>query len=203
LGSGERLHSQLGVPDLAMLRLGGWFFRNRGWLPLPWLGLLIFVGPPSTERLAFGLVVSCGGELLRLFAVAHIGPASRTRGSSLGELCRSGPYAWVRNPLYIGNLLIWLGVFCSSPSLPRALLGWAWFCIQYHLIVLWEESQWIKSEGSTYFGYLSSVPRWFPSYASTEILSERKSTEILRSESKTLAAFVGIYLILFLQLLFQ
>ena len=47
----------------------------------------------------------------------HIGAISRTRSERLGPLIDSGPFAHVRNPLYIGNVLLWIG-FALSAKLP-------------------------------------------------------------------------------------
>ncbi len=54
------------------------------------------------------------GELLRLWAVRHIGVISRTRSDRLGPLISTGPFGWVRNPLYIGNLALWSGFTVSA-----------------------------------------------------------------------------------------
>ncbi len=60
------------------------------------------------------------GELLRLYAVAFIGSVSRTRSESTGaQVVTTGPFGYVRNPLYVGNFLITMGVTVYG--------GRAWF----------------------------------------------------------------------------
>ena len=54
------------------------------------------------------------GELLRLWAVHHIGVISRTRSDRLGPLVSTGPFALVRNPLYLGNIALWVGFAISA-----------------------------------------------------------------------------------------
>ena len=64
-----------------------------------------------------GVLVVAAGELLRFWAVHHIGAISRTRSDRLGPLIDSGPFALVRNPLYLGNISA-LGRLRISARLP-------------------------------------------------------------------------------------
>ena len=83
------------------LKLGRWFFQNRGWTPLP---LIVAEGVwAERQNLWVGLAVLVAGESLRLWAVGHIGGRSRTRGETVGALETGGPFGLLRNPLYLGN----------------------------------------------------------------------------------------------------
>src|SRR5262245_27732112 len=94
----------------ALQRVGAWLFSKRTALPLPLAGLIILVpARPSPGLLWLGLVLIVDGEGLRLWAVHHIGAISRTRTDRLGPLIESGPFSWVRNPLYLGNVALWTG----------------------------------------------------------------------------------------------
>ena len=123
-----------------LVRLGGWLFRKRTSIPLP-VVLALLVVPPraadagSSALLYAGLAVVAGGEWLRLWGVHHIGAVSRTRSDRLGPLIDSGPFALVRNPLYIGNILLWVG-FALSARLPWLvpIIG-ALLLLEYHAIV--------------------------------------------------------------------
>ena len=57
-----------------------------------------------------GVAITVLGELIRLWGVHHIGAISRTRSERLGPLVASGPFAWLRNPLYVGNIALWVGL---------------------------------------------------------------------------------------------
>ena len=107
-----------------LVRVGGWLFRRRTSLPIP-LALALLVIPTGQESgdsglLAIGAVIVCAGELLRLWAVRHIGVISRTRSDRLGPLVSSGPFGFVRNPLYLGIALGWRR--SAPPVLARAHL---------------------------------------------------------------------------------
>ena len=159
----EQPQRQQQDPD-ALVRFGGRLFRQRTWLPVPFaLALLLVPSPPSSPALLWtGAAAVSAGELLRLWAVRHIGVISRTRSERLGPLISTGPFGWVRNPLYIGNLALWAGFTMSAGLvclLPPIVLLLA---IEYHVIVRWEEGLLDARLGETYRVYASRVPRWVP-----------------------------------------
>lgn len=138
-------------------RLGEALFRHRGWLPVP-LALLALWPEPRPSLVALALLVA--GEGLRLWAVGHIGRRSRTRGSDVGALVDTGPYAAVRNPLYVGNLLLWAAI--GTVAWPLALVAVPLVALHYALIVRWEEHNLLAKVGPAYADYLERVPRWWP-----------------------------------------
>jgi protein-S-isoprenylcysteine O-methyltransferase Ste14 len=146
-------------------RAGGWLFRQRTWLPLPVaIALLVMPGgPPSFVVQLFGVAAVAAGELIRLWAVRHIGVISRTRSDRLGPLVSSGPFGLVRNPLYIGNLLLWTGFAVSAGLLWLAPIVAIVFAAEYHAIVRWEEALLADRLGDAYRAYAARVGRWVPS----------------------------------------
>jgi protein-S-isoprenylcysteine O-methyltransferase Ste14 len=152
-------------PDITT-RLGGWLFRHRTALPLPFaaaiLGLRIGEAPRSPGLLATGIVVTVVGELLRLWGVHHIGAISRTRSDRLGPLVASGPFALVRNPLYIGNIALWVGFALTARLVWLAPVILVLLGAEYHAIVRWEERLLESRLGEAYRAYATRVPRWVP-----------------------------------------
>ena len=148
---------------------GGWLFQRRSWLPLPIVAaLLLVVWRESSSfwvtRVA-GPAVVAGGEAIRLWAVRHIGVISRTRSGRTGPLVASGPFGLVRNPLYLGNIGIWLGFTLSAGLLwlvPAVVLLLAF---EYHAIVRWEEQLLEGRMGADYREYVRQVPRWWPAWS--------------------------------------
>ncbi len=148
-----------------MVRFGGWLFRHRTSLPTP-IVLAILVWPAdevtSPVFVWAGLVLTALGEIVRLWAVHHIGRVSRTRTDRLGPLISDGPFAIVRNPLYLGNIALWVG-FALMARLPWlapvvALL----LAVEYHAIVRWEETLLESRLGDAYRRYTARVSRWVP-----------------------------------------
>lgn len=141
---------------------------------------------PSPQPLALLLVVL--GEGLRLWAVGTIGRRSRTVGSAVGALVDVGPYARLRNPLYVGNLMIWAGY--SIVAWPVVLVVLPLLVAHYVLIVRWEEEQLLAQMGTAYQGYLQRVPRWWP--AGRPKAGVWQLREALRSERGTFMVLAGM-----------
>ena len=104
-----------------MSRTGEALFRHRGWVPVvPIVLALVFARPTPTTWLVGGAAMLLG-ESLRLWAAAWIGPAARTSTVNATRLLTRGPYARLRHPLYLGNLLLTVGFAAASGA------GWPWF----------------------------------------------------------------------------
>jgi protein-S-isoprenylcysteine O-methyltransferase Ste14 len=154
--------SQLRDPG-TLQRAGAWLFQKRTALPLPLAGLIILVPAQRSSTLVWlGLLLILAGEGLRLWAVHHIGAISRTRTDRLGPLIDSGPFAWVRNPLYLGNIALWTGFALSTGVVWLALVAGFVLAVEYHAIVRWEETLLASRLGAAYRAYTARVPRWFP-----------------------------------------
>ena len=102
------------------------------------------------------------GEALRLWAVRHIGVISRTRSDRLGPLVETGPFALIRNPLYVGNLALWVGFTLSARLVWLVPIVLIILGLEYHAIVRWEESLLESRRGDEYRAYAGRVPRWIP-----------------------------------------
>src|SRR5262245_48460334 len=142
------------------------------------------------------------GELVRLWAVRHIGVISRTRSDRLGPVVSSGPFAHVRNPLYLGNILLWVGFALSARLLWLALLIAVLLGLEYHAIVRWEEELLQARRGDEYRAYAARVPRWIPAAGAQPFGGSAgvfSWSETLFSERGTLMAIAAGYLLLWLK----
>jgi protein-S-isoprenylcysteine O-methyltransferase Ste14 len=194
-----------------MVRLGGWLFKRRTWLPLPLALALLLI--PSTaqptlllELAGAGLVAA--GELLRLWGVRYIGTISRTRSDRLGPLVDRGPFAYVRNPLYLGNIALWIGFAVSAGLLWVAPVLALLLAFEYHAIVRWEEGLLESRIGAAYREYTARVPRWVPSFGSSPPARTGTAAdtlfswrETLFSERGTLVAIAAGYILIAIKLL--
>jgi protein-S-isoprenylcysteine O-methyltransferase Ste14 len=149
-----------------LTRLGGWLFRHRTAIPLPvavaMLTLRVGESPRSSALVAGGVAITLAGELLRLWGVQHIGAVSRTRSERLGPLVATGPFAIVRNPLYVGNVALWAGFAVAARLLWLVPVIVVLLGLEYHAIVRWEERLLEERLGDAYRDYAARVPRWLP-----------------------------------------
>jgi protein-S-isoprenylcysteine O-methyltransferase Ste14 len=154
------------------------------------------------------MVLTAAGEALRLWAVHHIGVISRTRSGRLGPLIDSGPFAVVRNPLYIGNILLWVGFTLTARLVWLAPFVALLLALEYHAIVRWEEQLLESRYGSEYRKYAARVPRWLPRLHEAHEAGDRHKpdgaptfslAETLFSERGTLLAIAGGYVLLWLK----
>jgi len=154
-------------PDFTT-RLGGWLFRHRTSLPLPFAAAILILPASLASRsvglIASGAAVTMLGEMLRLWGVHHIGAISRTRTDRLGPLVDSGPFARLRNPLYVGNVAIWMGFALLAGLVWLAPIILVLLGLEYHAIVRWEEHLLESRLGSAYRAYAARVPRWIPTF---------------------------------------
>ena len=182
---------------------GAWLFRYRSILPVPLALILILVRKGQARSLwpvALGVVLVLLGQALRLWAVRHIGTISRTRTTRYGPLMTAGPYAIVRNPLYVGNWLLWTGFACWSRLLWMVPIAWIIFFAQYRAIAGWE-AEFIRGKHlEAYDDYARQVrpwlPRWPPRAALAPVTPLHPWREVLFSERGTLIAVVVMALLL-------
>ena len=204
---GERLlrfaRNDNGSPRLRAA--GGWLFRQRTSLPVPLALALLLVrigeARPSSLLFAIGCATVALGEAIRLWAVSHIGAISRTRSDRLGPLIRSGPFAIVRNPLYLGNIALWVGFALSARLVWMVPISIIVLGLEYHAIVRWEEELLEERRGDEYRAYAARVPRWMPSFQSTASASHGSVSwrDTFFSERGTFIAVAVGYLLLWIK----
>jgi len=171
------------------------FFTYRSYTPIPFLVAMLLFARPTPGSLLSGFMLVLLGEGLRFWGVSIAGSETRTTGSVGGTyLITTGPFAYVRNPLYLGNMLVYAGVGVMSlalfPWLTAAAL--AWFYLQYSMIVSQEEEYLAGRFGAPYDEYRKNVPRFLPRLtpylASAPPPKNLSPAEGLASERRTLQA---------------
>jgi protein-S-isoprenylcysteine O-methyltransferase Ste14 len=76
--------------------------------------VVIWIATPTVTTLAWGLPIAALGELLRIWAAGHL---EKSR-----EVTRSGPYRWLRHPLYVGSSLMAAGLAVAAGSVVVAII---------------------------------------------------------------------------------
>ena len=177
-------------------------FNYRSYTPIPFLILMVIFAKPTITSLIVGFIVALFGEYLRVWGVSWAGSETRTTGGVGGTyLIISGPFAYVRNPLYLGNILLYVGIGLMSWALfpYLQLAAFVVFSFQYHFIVL-EEEKYLIDEFNDYTVYCKNVPRFIPRLTPYKNSSVQQPPFNLkagfRSEQRSLQAFAGVVLVL-------
>lgn len=158
-----------------MVSIGNFFFKHRNWIFILFYGALFIPSWPLFSfanfgnnyyawPIAIGLLVTVFGQLIRGLT---IGLAYIVRGGKEGKpyaegLVTEGIYRHCRNPLYIGNILMLLGVGILANSLVYVAIFIPIFLFIYQAIVLAEESFLRGKFGSGFDEYCRNVNRWVP-----------------------------------------
>ncbi len=166
-------------------------FRMRGFTPVPFLLVSVIWANPMLETVLIGAVLCFCGELLRISALRHAGGATRTRNVGAPQLVTSGPYAHVRNPLYLANMMLYTGFAIASGAFLFYLpaITFIYFAWQYAMIISLEEGALKKLFGDSYLEFCKIVPRLFPRLSSAYPVIDKAPYSLssaLREERSTL-----------------
>ncbi len=176
-------------------------FQYRSYTPIPFLLIMMVIARPTIWSLVAGVCLVAIGEAIRLWGVAIAGSETRTTGPVGGSfLITTGPFAYVRNPLYLGNLIMYTGVGVMANAPILALGALVFFFGQYSLIVSLEEEYLRNTFTKEYIDYCSAVPRFVPTFHPYGGgVHEQPGLDWIRgvrSESRTLQAIAILILVL-------
>jgi protein-S-isoprenylcysteine O-methyltransferase Ste14 len=186
---GESVGSRAGTGWLtsgAALRVVKWATRMRA--ALAGAGALALFALVDRGPMWPGVAVALGGELIQLWASAHL-------RKNL-QLVKSGPYAWLRNPMYLGRFFVGLGL---------AMLTWRWFIVLPYIVGFWvyaqarvlgEEARLRELFGEEYAEFCGEVNRWLPTPPRNRLSEARGSlAAVLRNHQLRVTAGVVLTLI--------
>jgi len=169
------------------MRATRWEFENRAWILGAIFGISFFLSPVDRKNMAAAIadpiaarLHADGDAVVRaIFAagavLAALGAATRTWASAYlaadvvyadrvktASLVADGPYRFVRNPLYLGNVCLGIGMGTMASRLGFALMNVLMLLFSYRLI-LREEGELAAAQGAGYDAYRARVPQLFPS----------------------------------------
>lgn len=164
--------------DAHMEHAGRWLFRWRSYLPLAPLGLVFlglrgFTYPAGSESLgnawcAACLLVGFVGIGIRIATVGHVPPGTsgrNTRKHQADALNTTGMYSIVRNPLYLGNYLMWMGIALMPRTIWVPLVITLAFWLYHERIIFSEEQFLRRKHGRDFEEWAARTPAFFPSFS--------------------------------------
>lgn len=171
--------------------------RIRVPLGFLFVALYFWLARPVWESLLAGLVLIVPGLFLRGYASGYV--------KKNAELTTTGPYAYTRNPLYLGSIMIAFGFALAARSIWIAVVLAVLFGIIY-LPVIFGEEEYLRAHFSDYDEYARRVPRLLPRLRVRSAIAGggKFSVALYRKhrEYNSLLGSICIYLVLIARLVF-
>jgi len=117
--------------------------------------LYVWLARPTWASIAIGTLIAVPGIALRALASGHV--------KKNEELTTSGPYAYTRNPLYLGSLIMAIGFAIAARS-PWILVLMLVMFFAIYLPVIRGEEDFLREKFSDFDSYAKNVPRLFPRF---------------------------------------
>ena len=182
---------------------GNFLFKYRSYTPIPLALYILYNSHLEIQNVLIGFILIAIGESLRMWAVSYAGGITRPTNVGAPSLCTSGPYGYTRNPLYIGNMIIYSGVVFVAGSLnilSMLIVTWDFFIIQYYLIINLEQNTLIDIFGKEYKNHMNNVPIFFPrltSWKNKDKYVPMKFSKTIKTEKRTLQNIILLILVIY------
>lgn len=176
-------------------RLGALVFATRGFYLLAAQVLILWLkqradAHTSVVTYAVLLAVTLLTQILRTWAAGLVGTVARRPITGAPDLLTAGPYAYVRNPMYLGNLVITTALALMSGLWYAPIIAWVAYAGVYAIVIPYEERYLEARFGQDYRSYKQAVPRLLPEMRR---YARRNGTFRLGAAiANELAAWVGI-----------
>jgi protein-S-isoprenylcysteine O-methyltransferase Ste14 len=161
----------------SMIHIGNFFFRYRNGLFPIIIVVLVLSAIPSTEiswselldtlKDSLGVAITLAGLAFRGWVIGYvyIKRGGLNKQVYAHDLVTDGIFGICRNPLYVGNMLIYIGVFVLHGNPYVMVLGTLSFAFIYQCIVYAEENFLRNKFGAGYDAYCRDTPRWLPRFS--------------------------------------
>jgi protein-S-isoprenylcysteine O-methyltransferase Ste14 len=116
--------------------------------------VVLLLARPTPHSVLFGAVIGFPGLVIRAYAAGYLHKQE--------VLTMTGPYAYTRNPLYLGSSILALGAAIAMHSRWAAAILLIYFALVYSFVMRREELELRTKHGSAFDAYAPSVPLFFP-----------------------------------------
>ena len=151
-----------------MVKFGNFIFHNRNAI-FPLFYLVLFIPSPGIFTnpifaMLIGFTITLSGQTVRIVTIGlvYIIRGGKDRRVFADKLVTTGIFNHCRNPLYVGNILILVGLGIASNSLIFNCIATPVFLFFWQAIVMAEENYLGNKFGQEYVEYCSRVNRWMP-----------------------------------------
>jgi protein-S-isoprenylcysteine O-methyltransferase Ste14 len=140
------------------------FVRWRVRLGYPLAVAVLGLARPTLQTIAVGAAVGTVGLWLRAYAAGYLHKKE--------TLTVTGPYAYTRNPLYLGSAILSAGVGIATDSWIAAALLLIYFAVFYSIVMRREEGELRRFHAAAFEVYAKAVPLFFPRFGATKDSSD-------------------------------
>lgn len=160
------------------------------------IAVVLFAHPTRISML-LGIAVTLAGEAVRIWASGYIRKNTR--------LAMDGPYGHTRNPLYVGNLLIGLGVVIAAGNAWMAVIFALYYVLCYGATIRCESEVLARLFGDEFEKYCAEVPGFFPRLRATGKRGGRFDRRLIwrNREYRAIVAVVVVYCLIALRSLLR
>jgi protein-S-isoprenylcysteine O-methyltransferase Ste14 len=130
------------------------FARWRVRLGYPLAVVVLLLARPTPKSILTGAIVGTIGLLVRASAAGHLHKQQ--------VLTVTGPYAYTRNPLYLGSFILMIGAAVVANSWPSTLILLCYFALFYSFVMRREERELYQHHGDAFQQYARTVPLFLP-----------------------------------------
>jgi protein-S-isoprenylcysteine O-methyltransferase Ste14 len=142
------------------------FARWRVRLGYPLAIVVLILARPTPKSIFYGALVGIVGLLVRAMAAGHL--------HKQAVLTVTGPYAYTRNPLYLGSAILTLGAAIATHSWISAILLLGYFALFYSIVMHREEQELRFHHGASFDEYARSVPLFVPRLTPANLAGSRE-----------------------------
>jgi protein-S-isoprenylcysteine O-methyltransferase Ste14 len=190
-----------------MIKFGNFLFRWRGVIGFIAFVLIWLLSRPNLASIWISLPFILVGLFFRLWASGYLGKEGRSIEITTKSLITQGPYRFTRNPLYIGNFFLTVGVligFHSPFYLVILMLGL--FLVEYSIIIKSEQDFLRKHFGNDYLTYCKMTGVIFPKSFHLTIPAKNNQKYLFKNalrEIQTVIILLIIYGLIYLRMVIK
>ncbi|HKW57764.1 MAG TPA: isoprenylcysteine carboxylmethyltransferase family protein [Candidatus Acidoferrum sp.] len=173
---------------------GSFFVRWRVRLGYPLALVVLWFARPTIRSILLAVPVGGLGLLVRGLSAGHLHKQK--------VLTVTGPYAYTRNPLYLGSAFLTLAAAIAMHSWISAVILWVYFAVFYFAVMRREEAELRKLHGADFDRYAASVPLFFPRWRHAETTASEGSRFSLAQYRKNHEHQAAVGFLLLLAMLF-
>ncbi len=121
-----------------------------------------FKGTTSMQLILLGVIIAGAGMAFRMYSASYLFGRHIETEIGASFLCSSGPFAYIRNPLYLGNFIIGIGMAIALNEWYGYALFFSQYSLVYSFLIPYEERYLKDKFGYSYTDYSTQVRRFLP-----------------------------------------